>query len=295
MEKKNIKTRFLAGALSIMLSGMPATSGFALENTSGYENQKITLSVVEESLSRCGNLDEEYVAYLRENNIEIIDGNIQVETVEQFKAIKDYYMDYFTDNDFFEATRAYLYFSNMDKYISTNMFYLNYDELNDDLKKRLISEDIVTIGEEFYDMCYLFGYKNITLNEERMLEGDNNHISSKNIIFSKDARTIQSMFEEDLKEAANIIKNEEYADLNKLGDKYLGYLSDDGTYYQPSFSQLPLNKKQFIGENIICFLVMLKRNQYKFLYFFYELSNECDKYFSEIDNVKTKTLKLMEK
>lgn len=295
MEKKNIKTRFLAGALSIMLSGMPATSGFALENTSGYENQKITLSVVEESLSRCGNLDEEYVAYLRENNIEIIDGNIQVETVEQFKAIKDYYMAYFTDNDFFEATYANLLFLDMDKYISVNIFYRNYDELSDKLKRQLISEGIVTIDEEFYDMCETFGHQNVKTNEQKILEGDDNHISSKNIIFNKDARTIQSMFEEDSKEAANIIKNEEYDDLNKLGDKYLGYLSDDGTYYQPSFSQLPLNKKQYIGENIICFLLMLEKNQYKFLYFFYELSNEYSKYVSEINNVKTKILKLMEK
>lgn len=120
MEKrKSLATRLLAVVLAVIFAGGGYGSSLAIA-----EDTDLTSQVKEI-------LGEEYCAFLDGIGVEIVDGNVQVETVEQFKAIGDYYKDLLVSMGYIEYN------------VFEEMFVTNFDYLSPELKQQLIDEKLI--------------------------------------------------------------------------------------------------------------------------------------------------------
>ena len=89
MDKKSkMKNRIFAGFLALTLMGCKPVLVKGEELVQEEIQTDITLTEIVNDEDIC--LDEDYLNYLKENNIEVINGDIKVETKEQFIAIRDY-------------------------------------------------------------------------------------------------------------------------------------------------------------------------------------------------------------
>ncbi|MEG1470982.1 MAG: hypothetical protein RSD76_00940, partial [Clostridia bacterium] len=77
----NLKTRLLAAVLAIMVVGGTQT---ALAGKKKEKPAEQTATIVEQIKSTDLGLDDEYLAFLEKNDIQVVDGDIKVETVDQF-------------------------------------------------------------------------------------------------------------------------------------------------------------------------------------------------------------------
>ncbi|MEG1647457.1 MAG: hypothetical protein RR325_01665, partial [Bacilli bacterium] len=93
----SLKTKFLAGVLAMTIAG-GTQSALALQKEDN--NTGKTIAVEEQLKSDDIGLDEEYLAFLEKNDIKVVDGDIKVETVEQFKAIAEHFQKYLNSKNF---------------------------------------------------------------------------------------------------------------------------------------------------------------------------------------------------
>ncbi|MCI5835468.1 MAG: hypothetical protein MR227_02085, partial [Firmicutes bacterium] len=222
-------------------------------------------------------LDEDYLNYLKENNIEVINGDIKVETKEQFIAIRDYYVNYLKSNE--ELAEQvdldnYDYFYNLGEYdydasglVALNIFLLNSHMISDELKQELIDEKIVVVGEQLFS-CDLYAVNSFATsipyyNRDSVNTGRDSFVTFNPIVFDGKIRKIYNMVENDMKSWNNNATANDYI---SLGDKYLMCFSDLDEDAEFKYSELDVMSKYYFHHYMIPMADLLKNNYQYWLY-----------------------------
>jgi len=117
------------------------SAGFMASVSLAVEYQIPSADVTTEEI-----LGEEYVSFLSEIGVSIIDGNLQVETVEQFTAIANHYSEYLKS----------LGFGKVDA--NTLLLWYNFDEVSGELKKELANRKLIMEKPEMEMSLAVEGY-----------------------------------------------------------------------------------------------------------------------------------------
>ncbi|MCI5956643.1 MAG: hypothetical protein MRZ54_06650 [Clostridiales bacterium] len=275
--KRNLGIRILAGIAALILAGsMPMLAKGEELSAIQAENAELDELLTDTDPK----LEEEYITYLKEHDIPLVDGNIVVQTVRQFEAVRDYYCNYFEENGFFDDLNYYLgaYYEEdygKDALIALQIFLLNYNEMSNELKRELFHSEIVKIlgdGEVSYIMdnfayiVYKYNYEQFTNREEK------NYIQFSPIIFNSKLRKIYAMIEADLKNFGS----GSLPSVEAMGNKYLTYFYDDGKTYEPSFFALDDCAQFYLYYYFQPLEYVLEEHNYKDLYFICDLSSYYD-------------------
>lgn len=284
-KKKKLKNRVLAGFLALTLSGATPVlvKGEGLADTTvdittiiQNENSELDELLNEDNLS----LEEEYLAYLKDNDISVTNGNIEIKNVQQFEKIRDYYKNYFEENGYFKDLEYYLgwYYGEeygKDALLSLNIFLLNFNEMSDDLKRELIHLGIVKIDENFDYIIDDFAYIIYEYNYKKLPNGDSNFIKFSPIVFNGKLRRVYSMIENDFKKIGSNASNN-FQNIEAIGNKYLTYFYDDGKTYEPNFFTLDDCAQLYLYYYFQPLEYILKEQNYEYLYFIGDLGNYYD-------------------
>ncbi len=299
----------LQGTLySVAFAESPAPSVEELSEISqNFEGNKAFPSVAESLGNDFINLNDDYFKYLQDNGIEVFDGNICVQTVEQFVAIRDYYYSYLNEIGAFYDIE-YLYHSIIGEsieavsdedakkmYVAINLFNINYTVLDDNLKRELVVGGLVSLRNN-QNVCCDFAYENAIKNEERILEGAEGRplISTKCLVFDNDARKVSAMFEEDLKTIQKSTGTSNQDILIQYTIKYMQYLYDEGANYQPKFSEIPLPTQVVIISNVDALYDVLNSIQYEYQRFVnYKIGDINSFAFIRYDEIKNEMSELV--
>ena len=256
MDKKSkMKNRIFAGFLALTLMGCKPVLVKGEELVQEEIQTDITLTGIVNDEDIC--LDEDYLNYLKENNIEVINGDIKVETKEQFIAIRDYYVNYLKSNE--ELAEQvdldnYDYFYNLGEYdydasglVALNIFLLNSHMISDELKQELIDEKIVVVGEQLFS-CDLYAVNSFATsipyyNRDSVNTGRDSFVTFNPIVFDGKIRKIYNMVENDMKSWNNNATANDYI---SLGDKYLMCFSDLDKNAEFKYSELDAMSKYYL-------------------------------------------------
>ena len=256
MDKKSkMKNRIFAGFLALTLMGCKPVLVKGEELVQEEIQTDITLTEIVNDEDIC--LDEDYLNYLKENNIEVVDGGIKVETKEQFIAIRDYYVNYLKSNE--ELAEQvdldnYDYFYNLGEYdydasglVALNIFLLNSHMISDELKQELIDEKIVVVGEQLFS-CDLYAVDSFATsipyyNRDSVNTGRDSFVTFNPIVFDGKIRKIYNMVENDMKSWNNNATANDYI---SLGDKYLMCFSDLDEDAEFKYSELDAMSKYYL-------------------------------------------------
>ena len=212
MDKKSkMKNRIFAGFLALTLMGCKPVLVKGEELVQEEIQTDITLTEIVNDEDIC--LDEDYLNYLKENNIEVINGDIKVETKEQFIAIRDYYVNYLKSNEeLVDYVRLddYDYFYNLGEddcdttgLVALNIFLLNSHMISDELKQELIDEKIVVVGELLFsgDLYAVNSFATSIpyYNRDSVNTGRDSFVTFNPIVFDGKIRKIYNMVENDMK------------------------------------------------------------------------------------------------
>ena len=256
MDKKSkMKNRIFAGFLALTLMGCKPVLVKGEELVQEEIQTDITLTEIVNDEDIC--LDEDYLNYLKENNIEVINGDIKVETKEQFIAIRDYYVNYLKSNeelvDYVRLDDYDFLYENgyiecdTNGFVALNIFLLNSHTINEELKQELINDGIVVINEqmltgnlwEIQDFSVSIPY----YNRDSVNTGRDSFVTFNPIVFDGKIRRIYNMVENDMKSWNNNATANDYI---SLGDKYLMCFSDLDEDAEFKYSELDAMSKYYL-------------------------------------------------
>ena len=292
MDKKSkMKNRIFAGFLALTLMGCKPVLVKGEELVQEEIQTDITLTEIVNDEDIC--LDEDYLNYLKENNIEVVNGDIKVETKEQFIAIRDYYVNYLKSNEeLVDYVRLddYDYFYNLgeDDYDTTglvalNIFLLNSHMISDELRQELIDEKIVVVGELLFsgDLYAVNSFATSIpyYNRDSVNTGRDSFVTFNPIVFDGRIRKIYNMVENDMKSWNNNATANDYI---SLGDKYLMCFSDLDKNAEFKYSELDVMSKYYLELYMIPIDSLLKNNYQYWLYFAEATSDD----FSSLEETK---------
>ena len=293
MDKKSkMKNRIFAGFLALTLMGCKPVLVKGEELVQEEIQTDITLTEIVNDEDIC--LDEDYLNYLKENNIEVVDGGIKVETKEQFIAIRDYYVNYLKSNE--ELAEQvdldnYDYFYNLGEYdydasglVALNIFLLNSHMISDELKQELIDEKIVVVGEQLFS-CDLYAVDSFATsipyyNRDSVNTGRDSFVTFNPIVFDGKIRKIYNMVENDMKSWNNNATANDYI---SLGDKYLMCFSDLDKNAEFKYSELDIMIKYYLECYMIPIDDLLRKN-YPYWLYFSEATSSVSSSLKEIED-----------
>ena len=293
MDKKSkMKNRIFAGFLALTLMGCKPVLVKGEELVQEEIQTDITLTEIVNDEDIC--LDEDYLNYLKENNIEVINGDIKVETKEQFIAIRDYYVNYLKSNEeLVDYVRLddYDYFYNLgeDDYDTTglvalNIFLLNSHMISDELKQELIDEKIVVVGELLFsgDLYAVNSFATSIpyYNRDSVNTGRDSFVTFNPIVFDGKIRKIYNMVENDMKSWNNNATANDYI---SLGDKYLMCFSDLDKNAEFKYSELDIMIKYYLECYMIPIDDLLRKN-YPYWLYFSEATSSVSSSLKEIED-----------
>ena len=293
MDKKSkMKNRIFAGFLALTLMGCKPVLVKGEELVQEEIQTDITLTGIVNDEDIC--LDEDYLNYLKENNIEVINGDIKVETKEQFIAIRDYYVNYLKSNEeLVDYVRLddYDYFYNLgeDDYDTTglvalNIFLLNSHMISDELKQELIDEKIVVVGELLFsgDLYAVDSFATSIpyYNRDSVNTGRDSFVTFNPIVFDGKIRKIYNMVENDMKSWNNNATANDYI---SLGDKYLMCFSDLDKNAEFKYSELDIMIKYYLECYMIPIDDLLRKN-YPYWLYFSEATSSVSSSLKEIED-----------
>lgn len=276
MEKKKFKNRVFAGLLVLTLAGCKPVLVNA-EKQLVQEETRISLPLSELVNSEDINLEEQYLNYLKENNIEVENGNILVETKNQFIAIRDYYINYIKNNsEFSDALWFWNYEDNeyrvydINSYIALNIYLLNYKYMSNELNQELVDKKIVIFDNQLFEQSLYvieeFAVNIAYYNRNQLEINSDNLITLKPIIFNNNLRKIYSMIENDIKYLAQDNNKEDIEILNTLGNKYVTYFYDNSNSYVTNFQELDVMSKYYIANHFIPIDDLMQNKYSEWLY-----------------------------
>ena len=293
MDKKSkMKNRIFAGFLALTLMGCKPVLVKGEELVQEEIQTDITLTEIVNDEDIC--LDEDYLNYLKENNIEVINGDIKVETKEQFIAIRDYYVNYLKSNeelvDYVRLDDYDFLYENgyiecdTNGFVALNIFLLNSHTINEELKQELINDGIVVINEqmltgnlwEIQDFSVSIPY----YNRDSVNTGRDSFVTFNPIVFDGKIRRIYNMVENDMKSWNNNATANDYI---SLGDKYLMCFSDLDKNAEFKYSELDIMIKYYLECYMIPIDDLLRKN-YPYWLYFSEATSSVSSSLKEIED-----------
>lgn len=222
----NLKTRLLAAVLAIMVVGGTQT---ALAGKKKEKPAEQTATIVEQIKSTDLGLDDEYLAFLEKNDIKVVDGDIKVETVKQFKAI---------GKNFNKKLKKMGY---VDIDVYNKMFIINFDYISDELKEELLAEGLISEEPINFPYTRLDGESE---NDDIMIEelsksGKLNIYPMELISFSNETIQTCNDFKEICQKDAELCKKGLTNEHCDLLDEIVAYVNNDNlTMFKYKYSEL---------------------------------------------------------
>ena len=184
-----------------------------INNLASGSTMKLSLPDKETSIEEI--LGTEYVSFLNEIGVEIIDEKLQVETFEQFKSIGDYDVEYLVSQGV----------PPRDSY--TIMLMYNYDTLNEDLKKEIIRSEIINEDDfcSFRRGSYHTSEALQNVIMDRLMADSNEEIyySSKRLFFYKQGILMADIAEKTIKYSHELDKGRYLEEQEKTILQFLDY------------------------------------------------------------------------
>ncbi|MEG2232396.1 MAG: hypothetical protein RRY16_00230 [Bacilli bacterium] len=280
----SLKTKFLAGVLAMTIAG-GTQSALALKKEDKYTGK--TIAVEEQLKSDDIGLDDEYLAFLEKNDIKVVDGDIKVETVEQFKAIAEHFQKYLNSKNFdakLEDAERLIRIFNKDA--------LDYDLVGYNEKKEI---------NYMFDVYAKICWKIEDMNVKNVTQGnDNDFIFMNNILFSKEARIIEDYYFNKFKNIVSAIKEEDWDGYGKIEDECAKNVSDDNGAFDENkeFSSNQNILVSFINMEHIFFINEAMNVGHSRLFLkviFGGFSDRIDEYLNEISQMGKEQLQKVKK
>lgn len=214
-------------------------------------------------------LEAEYLTLLQNNGISIKDGNIMVETIEQFNAIRDYYVALCEQNEIEMACK---------EFVALALLMFNHETLADDIKAS-ISNEIRPI--RLFADPGLFSMADSFLSN--LADFNNRHeqsaINIKGMIFNLHSRKAANVVEQDLLLIHRYLRENNQNGYIELEEKWAAYMN--GNHVIAELKTLELSESFVFVLNYYFNAIHRLNKQYsavKSKLFFSTLLNKCGTY-----------------
>lgn len=235
------KKRVLSTILAALIAGN-STSALAKDKK---DECKPTTSITQTINENDIYLDDEYLAYLKENDIQVIDGDIIVETVDQYRAIVKYYKDYLTEKGIKASIKG------IADYIMTyNAAFIDSKFRNKLFVNRVVSEQISNYLTEGNSVSY-------NILEYRINCIKNNKIDDfstlTTIIFNNKTRECVAYFEEQIFRGAKFSSENKKEEFLNVLDNVLNFTLGNESDFPYHINDLEATAKHLFTGMLVIF------------------------------------------